>query len=181
MEKNIEIDVIDGCIKGDRKAQEVLYRNYYKSMISICLWYTKNQDDAVEVLNNGFLKVFKNISRFDPAKGSVFTWIRKIIVNSCLDFVKQNGRFEKHKELTEAMDIPAQKVSSIKTAELLAMVRSLPRATAAVFNLYVIEGYSHREIGEMLAISEGTSKWHLSEAKKSLREKLKSEYKNVHD
>lgn len=177
MYKNKEIDVIEGCRRGDRKSQETLYRDYYKSMISICLWYTKSQEDAVEVLNNGFLKVFKNISRYDPAKGSVFTWIRKIIVNSCLDFVKENGRFEQHHELTEAMDIPAQKVSSIKTAELLAMVRALPRATAAVFNLYVIEGYSHREIGELLAISEGTSKWHLSEAKRSLREKLQTEYR----
>ena len=181
MEKNTGIDIIEGCKRGDRKSQEALYRDHYRSMISICLWYTKSQQDAVEVLNNGFLKVFKNISRYDPAKGSVYTWIRKIIVNSCLDFVKQNGRFEKHRELSEAMDIPAQKVSSIRTAELLAIVRSLPRATAAVFNLYVIEGYNHREIGELLAISEGTSKWHLSEAKRSLREKLKTEYRNAHD
>ena len=174
-----QTDVIEGCKRGDRRSQEILYRNYYRAMISVCLWYTRNEEDAVEVLNNGFLKVFKNISRYDPAKGSVFTWIRKIIVNSCLDFVKENGRFEQHQELTEAMDIPAPKISSIKTAELLAMVRCLPRATAAVFNLYVIEGYNHREIGQMLAISEGTSKWHLSEAKRSLREKLKNEYRNA--
>jgi RNA polymerase sigma factor (sigma-70 family) len=174
-----QTDVIAGCKRGDRRSQEILYRNYYRAMISVCLWYTKNEEDAVEVLNNGFLKVFKNISRYDPVKGSVFTWIRKIIVNSCLDFVKQNERIEQHQELTEAMEIPAQKISIMKTAELLAMVRCLPRATAAVFNLYEIEGYSHREIGEMLAISEGTSKWHLSEAKKKLREKLTSEYRSA--
>jgi RNA polymerase sigma factor (sigma-70 family) len=123
--------------------------------------------------------VFRNIHRFDITKGSVYTWIRKLVVNSCLDFVKQKAKFEPHHELDEAMDIPANRFQSIKSEELLAMVRELPGSSAAVFNLYVIEGYSHKEIGEMLEISEGTSKWYLSEARKSLKDQLKNEYRKI--
>lgn len=171
--------LIEACSRNDRRAQEVLYRSYYRSMISICLWYTKNQEDAVEVLNNGFLRVFKNIHRFDPARATLYTWIRKLVVNSCLDFVKAKASFEEHQELNEAMDVPAPIFDTVKTAELLSMVRALPRATAAVFNLYVIEGYSHKEIGQLLSISEGTSKWHLSEARKNLKTKLINEYRKI--
>ena len=79
------IDIIRGCKEGDRKAQEKLYRNYYRAMITICLRYTKNEEDAVEVLNNGFLKVFRNIKLYESLQASLYTWIRIIIINSCLD------------------------------------------------------------------------------------------------
>ncbi|HVF97147.1 MAG TPA: sigma-70 family RNA polymerase sigma factor [Flavisolibacter sp.] len=168
-------NIIDGCRQNNRKAQEALYRAYYKTMITICLRYTKNDDDAVEVLNNGFLKVFQHINRYEFTKASLYTWIRTIVVNTCLDFVKKKARAEKHHELNNSVDVhvPADVVSRMKAAELLQLVRGLPPSTGAVFNLYVIEGYSHREIGKLLGISEGTSKWHLSEARKSLQQKIK--------
>lgn len=173
--ENEQADVLTGCRRNDRKAQEALYRAYYKVMVAICLRYTKNEDDAVEVLNNGFLKVFQNIERYESGKGSLYTWIRIVVVNSCLDFIKKKARAEPHKELNEAADVhvPADAVSRMKAGELLALIRSLPSSTAAVFNLYVIEGYSHREVGALLGISEGTSKWHLSEARKQLQRKIK--------
>jgi RNA polymerase sigma factor (sigma-70 family) len=169
------IDIINGCKNGDRKAQEQLYKNYYRAMISLCLRYTKNEDDAVEVLNTGFLKVFNNIQRYGPEQASLYTWIRTIVINSCLDFIKAKQRLEQHQQLDEALDvhIPAETVTRMTAAELLQLVRQLPPATQAVFNLYVIEGYSHKEIGELLKISEGTSKWHLSEARKSLQQMIK--------
>ena len=141
----------------------------------ICLRYTRNEDDAVEVLNNGFLKVFKNIQRYEPAQASLYTWIRTIVVNSCLDFIRKKNRIEQLHELNDGIEVhvPAEVVSRMKTGELLSLVRSLPPATAAVFNLYVIEGYSHKEIGSLLGISDGTSKWHLSEARKQLQQKIK--------
>jgi RNA polymerase sigma-70 factor (ECF subfamily) len=144
-------------------------------MITICLRYTKNDDDAVEVLNNGFLKVFQHINRYEFTKASLYTWIRTIVVNTCLDFIKKKARAERHYELNNSVDVhvPADVVSRMKAAELLQLVRGLPPSTGAVFNLYVIEGYSHREIGKLLGISEGTSKWHLSEARKSLQQKIK--------
>lgn len=164
-------DIIDGCKKGNRKAQEKLYKDYYRAMMALCLRYTRNEEDAVEVLNTGFLKVFRNIQRYDPAQASLYTWIRTIVINSCLDFIKAKGRIEQHRELDEAttVDIPAEVISRMKAVELLKLVRELPSSTQAVFNLYVIEGYNHREIGTLLGISEGTSKWHLSEARKNLQ------------
>src|SRR5688572_1824761 len=166
--------VLEGCRKGDRKAQERLYKDYYKAMMKLCLCYTKNETDAVEVLNNGFLKVFRNIERFDPAQAALYTWIRSIVINSCLDFIKTRKRAEPLSELKEDMDvhIPSDVLSKIKAEALLQLVRQLPPATQGVFNLYVIEGYNHKEIGQLLEISEGTSKWHLSEARKSLQKMI---------
>jgi RNA polymerase sigma factor (sigma-70 family) len=170
-QENIDI-IISGCKKGDRKAQEKLYKNYYRAMMTICLRYTKNDEDAVEVLNNGFLKVFRNIQRYDSMQAGLYTWIRTIVVNSCLDFIKQKQRLEKVSALSEDAEvhIDPEVISKIKTNELLEQVRTLPPSTRAVFNLYVIEGYNHKEISDMLNISEGTSKWHLSEARKNLQQ-----------
>ena len=168
-------NIIRGCRQKDRKAQEALYKAYYKAMVTICLRYTKNEDDALEVLNSGFLKVFQNIQRYEPAQASLYTWIRTIVVNSCLDFIRKKARTTQHHELDNATEahVPAEAISRMKASELLALVRSLPPSTAAVFNLYVIEGYSHKEIGSLLGISDGTSKWHLSEARKQLQQKIK--------
>jgi RNA polymerase sigma factor (sigma-70 family) len=175
-------DIINGCKKGNRKAQEKLYKDYYRAMMTLCLRYTKNDADALEALNNGFLKVFRNIQRYEPAQGSLYTWIRTIVVNSCLDFIKAKNRLEQHMELNEAteVDIPAEVISKIKAVELLQLVRELPPATQAVFNLYIIEGYNHKEIGQLLGISEGTSKWHLSEGRKTLQQKIKKQEANIH-
>ena len=141
-------------------------------MVTVCLRYTKNDEDAVEVLNNGFLKVFKNIQRYDSSQASLYTWIRTIVINSCLDFIKQKQKVEKVYELNEDAEIhiSPEVIDKLKTAELLEQVRKLAPSTQAVFNLYVIEGYTHKEIGQLLNITEGTSKWHLSEARKNLQQ-----------
>ena len=169
------INIVKGCQQRDRKAQEALYKAYYKVMITICLRYTKSEDDAVEVLNNGFLKVFQHIQRYEPAQASLYTWIRTIVVNSCLDFIRKKNRMQVHQELNANVEVhvPADVVNRLKASDLLALIRTLPPSTGAVFNLYVIEGYSHKEIGGLLGISEGTSKWHLSEARKQLQQKIK--------
>jgi RNA polymerase sigma-70 factor (ECF subfamily) len=166
------IDIVSRCKEGDRKAQEKLYKDYYKVMMTVCLRYTRNNEDAVEVLNNGFLRVFKNIRRYDSSQASLYTWIRTIIINSCLDFVKQKQKQEKVCELNEEMEvhIAPEVINKIKGAELLEQIRKLAPATQAVFNLYAIEGYNHREIAQLLHISVGTSKWHLSEARRVLQQ-----------
>jgi RNA polymerase sigma factor (sigma-70 family) len=122
-------------------------------------------------LNNGFLKVFKHIQRYDPTQASLYTWIRTVVVNSCLDFLKVKGRIEKHEEVTDKHDqgIPPSVIEKMKAEELLELVRKLSPAAQAVFNLYIMEGYSHKEIGVMLGISEGTSKWHLNHARTHLK------------
>lgn len=166
------IDIISRCQEGDRKAQEKLYRNYYKVMMTVCLRYTRNNEDAVEVLNNGFLRVFKNIRRYDSSQASLYTWIRTIVINSCLDFVKQKQKLEKMYQLNEDVEvhIAPEVINKMKGAELLEQIRKLAPATQAVFNLHAIEGYNHREIGQLLKISPGTSKWHLSEARRILQQ-----------
>ncbi|HEX6334563.1 MAG TPA: sigma-70 family RNA polymerase sigma factor [Flavisolibacter sp.] len=173
-------EIISGCRKGSRKAQEQLYKNYYRAMVTICLRYTKNDADAVEVLNNAFLRVFKNIQRYDPAQAGLYTWIRTIVVNSCIDFVKAKQKWETHQELGNAteVNIPAEVIGKMKQSELLGLIRRLPPATQAVFNMFAIEGYSHREIAAMTGTSEGTSKWHVSEARKILQRLIKLEQVN---
>jgi RNA polymerase sigma factor (sigma-70 family) len=172
IQNEVSHEIIEGCKKNDRKAQERLYKDYYRAMITLCLRYTKNEADAVEVLNNGFLKVFKYIHKYNAAQAGLYTWIRTIVINSCLDFIKTKQKMKQHQELNESIEvhIPAEVISKIKATELLQLVRRLPPATQAVFNLYVIEGYSHKQIAELLQISQGTSKWHLSEARKNLQQ-----------
>lgn len=151
-----------------------MYRSYYGAMMNLCLRYTQQESDALEVLNTGFLKVFQNIHRYDPAKGSLYTWIRTVVVNSCLDFIKKKSREEIHEEMEEAADvsISAEAISQLEAARLLHLVQQLPPSSQAVFNLYVIEGYTHKEIAQLMNISEGTSKWHLSEARKKLQQMI---------
>ena len=170
------MELISGCISGDRRAQELLYKQFYGPMSTICLRYTRNQEDAIEVLHNGFLKVYKNIHTYDATKASLYTWIRTIIVNSAIDFIRQRGKFYNHMELEKAEEpaIDADAVQRMSARELLRLVQQLTPATQGVFNLYVIEGYNHREIANLLGISEGTSKWHLSEARKQLQQLLQT-------
>ena len=169
-------ELISGCIMNDRRAQEQLYRQFYGPMTSICLRYTRNEEDAIEVLHNGFLKVYKNIHTYDATKASLYTWIRTIIVNSAIDFIRQRGKFQNNIELERAEEpaIAADAVQRMSARELLQLVQQLTPATQAVFNLYVVEGYNHREIANLLGISEGTSKWHLSEARKQLQKLLQT-------
>ena len=145
--------------------------------MSLCLRYTKDETDAMSVLNMGFLKVYRNIHRYDPAQAGLYTWIRTIVVNTCLDHIKAKQREIKAMELKDSLDVELepQVVSRMKEGMILAMVRQLPPATQAVFNLYVMEGYRHKEIGLLLNISEGTSKWHFSEAKKKLKYLIEQE------
>jgi RNA polymerase sigma-70 factor (ECF subfamily) len=143
-------------------------------MMNLCLRYTKNETDALEVLNTGFYKVFKNIGQFDPGKASLYTWIRTIIINSCLDFIKAKQTLSGTGELEQAVNVhvPPAAISNLSATAILKLVRELPAATQAVFNLYVMEGYTHAEIGKLAGISEGTSKWHLSEARKKLQKMI---------
>ena len=142
--------------------------------MNLCLRYTKNEADAMEVLNTGFYKVYKSIQKFDRAKASPYTWIRTIVINSCLDHIKSRQTQKETRELKDAahVDVPPSVVSGLSAAEILVLVRQLPPATQAVFNLFVTEGYNHKEIGQLLGIKEGTSKWHLSEARKHLQIKI---------
>ena len=177
-EQNID-SIIDGCKNHDRKAQEQLYRRFYRVMMTLCLRYTKNETDALGVLNTGFYKVFKNVAKYDASQASVYTWIRTIIINSCLDFIKKKGSQIETREIDNAIsiDLSPDIISKMSANEILQIVRQLPPATQAVFNLYVIEGYNHNEIANLMKISAGTSKWYLSEARKKLQKMMTEQQK----
>lgn len=150
-------------------------------MMNICLRYTSNNSDALSVLNTAFFKVFKNIGRYDAAKASIYTWIRTIVVNECISFTNSLKNKLPAVELNEAEDIHIEPsvFGKIKEANLLLLIQQLAPATKAVFNLFVLEGYTHKQIGELLNISEGTSKWHLNDARKKLQELIMKQDKIV--
>jgi RNA polymerase sigma factor (sigma-70 family) len=171
----IEDDIqalIEGCKKNDRKAQELLYKRFYAVMATLCVRYISNQQDAMQVLNDGFLKVFKSIQAYDSAKAGLYTWIRKIMINTAIDFLRKHpivyaGDLSAINEEPAIENVVVQK---LEADELLGIIKKLPKATRLVFNLYTVDGFNHREIAELLSISEGTSKWHVSEARKQLKQ-----------
>lgn len=171
-----EHDLIKGCIRNDRRTQEVLYKQYCSSMLALCRSYAKNEEDAIEVLQDGFLKIFQQIDRFDSAKASLYTWMRTIMVRTAIDFLRKQSKKQVAIEWKEEHDptIDAEAFEQMSAQQVLYLLQNLPATTRAVFNLYITEGYNHRETGELLKISEGTSKWHLSEARKFLINSLKA-------
>ncbi|RZL04837.1 MAG: sigma-70 family RNA polymerase sigma factor [Pedobacter sp.] len=163
--------LIDGCKKNDRKAQEGLYKHFYQEMLRLCYRYLKTDELAKEALNTGFLKIFQNIAAFEEIKGEPGAWIRTIMVRSCIDLIRKELRFSSQPISTkeELVFIEPAILSKLYAEDLIKSIRKLPDATQLVFNLSVLDGYTHKEIAEQLNISESTSRWHLSEAKKQLR------------
>ncbi len=174
-----DIELINACLVNDRKAQEQLYRQYFPKMIAMCFRYTTDREKAMTIVNDGFLKVFTKLDSFNH-QGSFEGWIRRIVFNALSDYFKKENRYLKFMIL-EDRDKPTKEVNSDKLyyEDLLEMVKELPNATQKVFRLYAIEGFNHREIAEQLCISQGTSKWHLSEARKKLKELIYQENRSI--
>lgn len=153
-----------------RGSQKMLYQEFYAYGMSICLRYADNRDEAAEILNDGFMKVFQNIARFDLTR-PFKPWLRRIIVNTAINHYHQKNRALKAEELDRAKQNASEEriLSGISYEEILGMLRKLPPAYRTVFNLHVIEGYKHEEIAAMLGVSVGTSKSNLFKAKEQLR------------
>lgn len=174
--------LIKGCIAGDRAFQTKLYHQFAPKMLGVCLRYARNREEAEEVLQEGFLRVFTYINTF-KGSGSLEGWIRKIMVNCALFRYRNKSTLQPVIRLDSftydaegEMDIAA----GLDAKELLSLVQTLPPSYRIVFNLYVFEGYKHREIAEALGISEGTSKSNLSDARVFLQKALTAEKKLVH-
>ncbi len=165
-------ELIHGCIRNERGAQEKLYRLFYPRMMAVVRRYIDHEEQAEEVLNNGFLRAFQKVEQY-TFQGSFEGWLRKIVFHAVSDYVKQNVRYNEKVVLVEKDQlVHKDHADKLYYDQLLDLVHALPDATRAVFNMYVMEGYAHKEIGKMLGISEGTSKWHLSEGRRQLKEKI---------
>lgn len=165
-------ELINGCVRNERTAQEKLYRLFYPRMMGVVRRYIDHYEQAEEVLNNGFLRAFQKIDQY-TFQGSFEGWLRKIVFHAVSDYVKQNVRYnEKILLIEKDQFVHKDHADKLYYDQLLELVQSLPDATRSVFNMYVMEGFSHKEIGKMLGISEGTSKWHLSEGRRMLKEKI---------
>jgi RNA polymerase sigma factor (sigma-70 family) len=169
-----ESDLIKGCIAGDRRMQEALYNRFASKMYAVCLRYANNAEDAQDLLQEGFIKVYRNLQHF-RAEGSFEGWIRRVFVNTSIEyFRKKSTRLsmvsEKEESTLEDTDISA--LENLAQKDIIKIVQELSPGYRTVFNLYVVEGYSHKEIGEMLSISEGTSKSQLARAKSVLQKKI---------
>jgi RNA polymerase sigma-70 factor (ECF subfamily) len=169
-----EKQLIKGCIGGDRKAQKALFDKYSCKMLGVCLRYVKDMEDARDLMQEGFIKVFTNIHKY-TGDGSFGGWVRKIFVNCALERLRQHDVLRNADNISEmnCMDIPDEaEVSTISSEELMSCVRSLPGGFRTVFNMYAVEGYSHKEIGEMLQISESTSRSQYMRARKMLQKMI---------
>jgi RNA polymerase sigma factor (sigma-70 family) len=169
-----ESDLIKGCIAGERRMQEELYRRFAPKMYAVCLRYANNADDAQDLLQEGFIKVYRNLHRF-RAEGSFEGWIRRVFVNTSIEhFRKKSTRLsmvtDKEENTIEDADITA--LHRLAEKDIINIIQELSPGYRTVFNLYVVEGYSHKEIGDLLGISEGTSKSQLARAKGVLQKKI---------
>ncbi len=166
--------LLQGCIKNDASAQQELYQRYSPKMLSVCYRYAKTREDAEDMLQEGFIKVFSQISKFEK-RGSLEGWILRIIVHTCINHLKKNKKFNDHVDLAYAGNIVIREdyiPSIIQAKQIVETIRSLPIGYRTVLNLYAIEGFSHKEIGQLLDIEESTSRSQYTRAKSMLEEIL---------
>ena len=168
-----EKEFLDACVRNERWAQKRLYEDHYPQMMGICLRYAQNEHDALDILQEGFIKVFRNIAKYQPGT-TLAAWIRRIMVNTAIDFYRKSIR-RRTEDLDAAFDLKsmeADAISQFSEKEILAAVQQLTPAYRMVFNLNVIEGYSHKEIANLLNITESTSRSNLVKARGKLKDKL---------
>ena len=168
-----ESDLVQGCLKGDRKSQLALYNAYSAKMFAVCLRYAVDYSAAQDMLQEGFVKVFRNIEKF-RSEGSFEGWVRRIFVNTAIEhYRKQVNLYALHDNTVKGYEsYEANALETLKHEDLVKMIQTLSDGYRTVFNLYVVEGYSHKEIGDMLGISEGTSKSQLARARYLLQKMI---------
>ena len=152
-----------------------MYRQVYAFAMAIAMRYAIDEHEAADIMSHAFVKMFRSIHTFDETKGNFHGWLKRIIINESLDHIKQRSRFSTQEiDTTDEPAINNDVIEKTDAAEIMQLIKQLPPATHAVFVLYAIDGFAHKEIAAQLNISEGTSKWHLSEARKILQQKLTS-------
>jgi RNA polymerase sigma factor (sigma-70 family) len=167
-------DLVSRCLKKDRVAEQQLYRRYAPKMYGVCLRYGSNEMDAEEILQNGFMNLFSRLHQY-RFESPLDSWVRPIFVHAAINFFKKQVKFSQHVDLEnigEDATFHEDALSMLSTKDMLSVIQQLPVGYRTVFNMNVIEGYGHKEIADMLGISEGTSKSQLHRAKVSVRRML---------
>ncbi|MDD6186322.1 MAG: sigma-70 family RNA polymerase sigma factor [Bacteroidales bacterium] len=169
---------VQDCRSGSTRAQHKLFRYFYGKVMSMCMRYAGSTDEAADMLNEGFLKVFSNLDKYENS-GSFEAWLKRVVCNAALDYRR---RYDKNVELVDIDEVQDSHLSDynvndamskISSEEIVGLIQHLPPVTRVVFNMYVFEGFSHREIAQQLDISENTSAWHVNQARSRLKESLK--------
>lgn len=171
--------LVEGCVANDRYSQELLFRKYFPSMMRMCRRYTQDPEVAMEIINTGFLRVFKKIHTY-AFTGSLEGWIRKLVFHSLSDYFSKQAKQVNLLDLADR-DAPesALALQSLYFEDIIRLIDYLPDATRQVFWMYAVEGYTHPEISDRIGISVGTSKWHLSMARQKLRTLIENHYPNT--
>jgi RNA polymerase sigma-70 factor (ECF subfamily) len=175
-----EEQIISGCASGERKFQELLYHTFAPKMFSVCLRYANEYAGAEDLLQEGFIKVYKNIDKF-RGDGSFEGWLRRIFVNNSIEHFRRKSNLYVVQE-TEALTYEHYDDNALQKLmrdDLMKIIQSLSVGYRTIFNLYVIEGYSHKEIAEMLGVTEGTSKSQLARARYLLQKKIVESMPNI--
>ncbi|OFX26448.1 MAG: hypothetical protein A2033_16325 [Bacteroidetes bacterium GWA2_31_9] len=177
--------LVIACAKGDRRSQQIVYKAFYGKMLGVCVRYSSNRDEAKDLLHDSFIKIFEKLKNFKN-EGSLEGWVRRIVVNNAIDFVRAKKEFVlNYDDESQFENIPddnhfdsdIEEMKKIKAEIILSFVQKLSPAYKTVFNMYVIESYTHKEIADYLEISVGSSKSNLAKAKMKLREMFEK-YKN---
>jgi RNA polymerase sigma-70 factor (ECF subfamily) len=177
-----ETDLINGCLNKDRKMQEMLYNRFSSKMYAVCLRYCKDAEEAQDLLQDGFVKIFKNLEKF-RGEGSFEGWIRRIFVNTSIEHFRKSLKNFSVSDTQEVIveDPSWNALDNLAEKDIIKMIQKLSPGYRQVFNMYVIEGYAHKDIGEILGISEGTSKSQLARAKAILKKMVEEKFKENKD
>ncbi|AFK04689.1 RNA polymerase, sigma-24 subunit, ECF subfamily [Emticicia oligotrophica DSM 17448] len=180
-EDNLE-SVIKACINNNSQAQRTLIKLHLGFAKSICSRYSSNDQEVEEMVNDGFLKIFNNLSKYDASQ-PFKAWVRTIMINTAIDYYRANKKYQLHVAIDEVeiTDFDDDVISKLSTEEIMSLVRKLTPMYRMVFMLYVIEGYKHKEIAEQLGIQEGTSKSNLQDARIKLQEMIRIHYPHLFD
>ena len=175
------LEWVQSCRTGNSRAQHKLFKHFYGCVMSICMRYAGSTDEAADMLNEGFLRVFSNLDKYENT-GSFDAWLKRVVSNAALDYRRKYDKNVLFVDIDEVPDTQISDhhlndaVSKISSEELVGMIQHLPPATRMVFNLFVFEGYSHSEIAQQLNISENTSAWHVNSARNQLKTAIDKYY-----
>lgn len=171
-----DYELVDACLKGIPSAQKSLYDQFSSKMFGVCLRYAKNEEEALDILQDGFVKVFQKLDKFKK-EGSLEGWIRRVIVNTALDQIRKNKKEQGNVALDKVEFMVSRNeyiIENLMAEDLLNILQQLPDGYRTVFNLFAIEGYSHKEIAEELGVTENTSKSQYSRAKSYMQKLLEN-------